>query len=155
MALGGVSIIVAAKIPPVAILSADSLEARIFDGDSNPAVINFDASASYDQDGGNLEFAFDLNADGALGAYNSNPQRSGNFSEKGVYYVGLSVHDVGDWSAPFEEGMVLAIEPILDMPDEKMHIRIEDTVLVTATGVEVLTAAVPKEIDPLLALVKR
>src|SRR5690606_6744517 len=53
----------------------------------------FDASASYDQDGGNLEFAFDLNADGALGAYNSNPQRSGNFSEKGVYYVGLSVRD--------------------------------------------------------------
>jgi len=50
---------------------------------------------------------------------------------------------------------VLAIEPIVDMPDEKMHIRIEDTVLVTATGVEVLTAAVPKEIDPLLALLKR
>ena len=71
------------------------------------------------------------------------------------HYVGLSVHDVGDWNAAFEEGMVLAIEPIVDMPDEKMHIRIEDTVLVTATGVEVLTAAVPKEIDPLLALLKR
>jgi len=66
------------------------------------------------------------------------------------HYVGLSVHDVGDWSLPFEEGMVLAIEPIVDIPDQKLHIRIEDTVLVTATSVEVLSAAVPKEVDALL-----
>jgi Xaa-Pro aminopeptidase len=69
------------------------------------------------------------------------------------HYVGLSVHDVGDWTAPFKEGMVLAIEPIIDLPDEDLHIRIEDTVLVTATGAQVLTAAAPKEIDELLALV--
>lgn len=69
------------------------------------------------------------------------------------HYVGLSVHDVGDWSAPFEEGMVLAIEPILDLPEEGLHIRIEDTVLVTENGVQVLTSAVPKEIDEILALV--
>jgi Xaa-Pro aminopeptidase len=71
------------------------------------------------------------------------------------HYVGLSVHDVGDWSAPFEEGMVLAIEPIVDMPEQQLHIRVEDTVLVTAKGTEVLSTAVPKEIDPLLALLKR
>jgi Xaa-Pro aminopeptidase len=69
------------------------------------------------------------------------------------HYVGLSVHDVGDWSLPFEEGMVLAIEPILDLPDEGLHVRIEDTVRVTAGGAEVLTARVPKAIDALLALV--
>ncbi len=66
------------------------------------------------------------------------------------HYVGLSVHDVGDWSLPFEEGMVLAIEPIIDMPDQQMHIRIEDTILVTATGTEILSSAVPKEVDALL-----
>ena len=71
------------------------------------------------------------------------------------HYVGLSVHDVGDWSLPFQEGMVLAIEPILDTPEQQLHIRVEDTVLVTASGVEVLTAAVPKEIEALLALLKR
>lgn len=69
------------------------------------------------------------------------------------HYVGLSVHDVGDWAAPFEEGMVLAIEPILDLPDEGLHVRIEDTVLVTASGAQVLTGAAPKAIDELLALV--
>jgi Xaa-Pro aminopeptidase len=70
------------------------------------------------------------------------------------HYVGLSVHDVGDWTLPFEEGMVMAIEPIVDQPDEQLHIRIEDTVLVTAKGAEILTAAVPKEIDALLAAMR-
>jgi Xaa-Pro aminopeptidase len=70
------------------------------------------------------------------------------------HYVGLSVHDVGDWNAPFEAGMVLAIEPIIDLPDQHLHIRVEDTILVTPTGAEVLSAGLPKEVDDLLALVK-
>jgi Xaa-Pro aminopeptidase len=71
------------------------------------------------------------------------------------HYVGLSVHDVGDWSLPFEEGMVLAIEPIIDLPDQQLHVRIEDTVLVTATGVEILSAAAPKEVNEVMALLKK
>ena len=71
------------------------------------------------------------------------------------HYVGLSVHDVGDWSAPFETGMVLAIEPIIDLPDQQLHIRIEDTILVTSTGAEILTPGLPKEVDELLALIKK
>ncbi len=62
------------------------------------------------------------------------------------HYVGLSVHDVGDWNAPFEAGMVMAIEPIIDIPEQQLHIRVEDTILVTPTGAEVLTSAVPKEV---------
>jgi Xaa-Pro aminopeptidase len=71
------------------------------------------------------------------------------------HYVGLSVHDVGDWNAPFAAGMVMAIEPIIDIPEQQLHIRVEDTILVTANGAEVLTAAVPKEVDELLRLIKR
>jgi Xaa-Pro aminopeptidase len=41
------------------------------------------------------------------------------------------------------------------MPGQQLHIRIEDTVLVTASGTEVLSTAVPKEIDALLAVLKR
>jgi Xaa-Pro aminopeptidase len=70
------------------------------------------------------------------------------------HYVGLSVHDVGDWNLPFQAGMVMAIEPIVDLPDQKLHIRVEDTILVTDTGAEILTGTVPKEVDPLLALLK-
>ena len=71
------------------------------------------------------------------------------------HYVGLSVHDVGDWNAPFEAGMVMAIEPIIDLPEQQLHIRVEDTILVTPAGAEILTPGLPKEVDELLALIKR
>jgi Xaa-Pro aminopeptidase len=71
------------------------------------------------------------------------------------HYVGLSVHDVGDWNLPFEAGMVMAIEPIIDIPEQQLHIRVEDTILVTPTGAEILSAGLPKEVDEVLALVKR
>ena len=83
--------------------------------------------------------------------------RSHGFDARYAYighYVGMSVHDVGDWNLPFEAGMVMAIEPIVDLPEQKLHIRVEDTILVTAAGAEILTGAVPKEVDPLLALLK-
>lgn len=70
------------------------------------------------------------------------------------HYVGLSVHDVGDWALPFEAGMVMAIEPIIDLPDQQLHIRVEDTILVTPTGAEILTPGLPKEVNELLALIK-
>lgn len=70
------------------------------------------------------------------------------------HYVGMSVHDVGDWDLPLQAGMVLAIEPIIDLPDRKMHIRVEDTVLVTETGTEVLSRAAPKQVNDLLRLAR-
>jgi Xaa-Pro aminopeptidase len=84
--------------------------------------------------------------------------RKHGFDPRNAYtghYVGLSVHDVGDWNLPFAEGMVLAIEPIIDLPDQQLHVRVEDTILVTPTGAEILTPGVPKEVDALLALLKR
>ncbi len=60
--------------------------------------------------------------------------------------VGLSVHDV-PLGGVLKEGMVFAIEPALYYPEKAMGVRIEDTVLITRTGCEVLTAGVPKEIE--------
>lgn len=60
--------------------------------------------------------------------------------------VGLAVHDV-PLGGVLKEGMVFAIEPALYYPEKGFGVRIEDTVLITAAGCEVLTAAVPKEID--------
>jgi Xaa-Pro aminopeptidase len=42
--------------------------------------------------------------------------------------------------------MVFAIEPGLYYPEKNLGIRIEDTVLITKDGCEVLTKDVPKEI---------
>jgi Xaa-Pro aminopeptidase len=71
------------------------------------------------------------------------------------HFVGMGVHDVGDYSLPLEVGMVIAVEPIIEMPEENLHVRIEDTVLITPEGAEVLSAGVPKELDEVLALVGR
>jgi Xaa-Pro aminopeptidase len=71
------------------------------------------------------------------------------------HFVGMSVHDVGDASLAFAPGMVIAVEPILQIPEKNLHVRIEDTVLVTDGDPVVLTAACPKEIDELLALTKQ
>jgi Xaa-Pro aminopeptidase len=60
--------------------------------------------------------------------------------------VGLSVHDV-PLGGVLKEGMVFAIEPGLYDEKRGFGVRIEDTVLITKTGCEVLTAGVPKEID--------
>jgi Xaa-Pro aminopeptidase len=67
----------------------------------------------------------------------------------------MSVHDVGDYSLPLQAGMVIAVEPIIDIPEEDLHVRIEDTVLVTEDGPVILSADVPKELNELLALVGR
>ncbi len=71
------------------------------------------------------------------------------------HYVGMSVHDVGDASLPFQPGMVIAVEPIVEDVSKQLHVRIEDTVLVTEKGPEILTSGVPKEVDDILALVKK
>ena len=60
--------------------------------------------------------------------------------------VGLCVHDV-PLGGVLKEGMVFAIEPALYYPEKGFGVRIEDTVLITKTGCEVLTKDVPKEID--------
>lgn len=62
------------------------------------------------------------------------------------HHVGLATHDVSH-SGPLQEGMVFAIEPGLYYPEKGFGIRIEDTVLITSDGCEVLTREVPKEIE--------
>ena len=82
------------------------------------------------------------------------------------HWLGMDVHDVGlykhgDAARTLEPGMVLTVEPglyfgeHLEEVDPAWHgvgVRIEDDVLVTADGHEVLTAAVPKQIDEIEAL---
>lgn len=61
------------------------------------------------------------------------------------HFVGMSVHDVGTPDT-LQPGMVLTIEPGLYVRERNLGVRIEDTVLVTEQGCEVLTLGVPREI---------
>jgi Xaa-Pro aminopeptidase len=75
------------------------------------------------------------------------------------HFVGISVHDVGGISGawaekPFVAGVVFNVEPILQFPERKIHLRLEDTVVLTEKGSENLTAGVPAELEPLYALIR-
>jgi len=68
------------------------------------------------------------------------------------HYIGMATHDVGMAGIPLKEGMVFTIEPGLYYSEKNLGIRIEDTILVTKDGCEVLSKDVPKEIDEIEAL---
>jgi Xaa-Pro aminopeptidase len=85
------------------------------------------------------------------------------------HWLGMDVHDVGDYKIDnqwrlLEPGMVLTVEPGLYIQptakevDKKWRgigIRIEDDVLVTKKGHEVLTDAAPKEVGEIEALMEK
>jgi len=50
------------------------------------------------------------------------------------HYVGLAVHDEGDYNVPLGPGTVFTIEPGIYIPEEKLGVRIEDIFYVDATG---------------------
>lgn len=60
--------------------------------------------------------------------------------------VGMEVHDVGRPSPTLEPGTIFTIEPAMQIPDERIGIRLEDMILITGTGYENLSASVPIEI---------
>jgi len=68
--------------------------------------------------------------------------------------VGMNVHDVGNSRGPLKPGMVFAVDPQMRVREENLYIRIEDTVLVTEDGVEILTGSAPWELDDVEKLMK-
>jgi Xaa-Pro aminopeptidase len=60
------------------------------------------------------------------------------------HFLGLDVHDIGDYERPLESGMVLTVEPGIYVPDEGIGVRIEDNLVITARGNRVLSKKLPK-----------
>jgi Xaa-Pro aminopeptidase len=61
------------------------------------------------------------------------------------HWVGMAVHDVGPVDGVLRAGMVFSIEPQFRVPEEKIYIRLEDMVLITENGAEVLSDFVPRD----------
>ena len=70
------------------------------------------------------------------------------------HWLGMDVHDVGDYSTPLKPGVVLTIEPGIYLTQENLGVRIEDDVLVTATGAEWLSGRAPKTTDEIERLMR-
>jgi Xaa-Pro aminopeptidase len=91
------------------------------------------------------------------------------FMHRTGHWLGLDVHDVGDYKVGdawrvLEPGMVMTIEPGIYLPAgargvprrfRNIGIRIEDDVVVTKRGAEVLSARAPKDPDQIEALMAR
>jgi Xaa-Pro aminopeptidase len=70
--------------------------------------------------------------------------------------VGLEVHDVGGLQAEtFEPGRVFTIEPQFRIEEERLGIRLEDMILITDKGVEVLSGSLPITVAEIEQAMKR
>lgn len=71
------------------------------------------------------------------------------------HFLGLEVHDAGNYDLPFKEGVIVTVEPGIYIPEEDIGIRIEDVVLVTKDGPKVLSRHIPRTIKEIEAAMAR
>jgi Xaa-Pro aminopeptidase len=62
------------------------------------------------------------------------------------HFLGLNVHDVGDYDRPLEPGVVLTVEPGIYIPREGIGVRIEDDVLITPGGIKILSDKLSRDL---------
>jgi Xaa-Pro aminopeptidase len=70
------------------------------------------------------------------------------------HFIGMEVHDEGDYTEPLQPGMVLSIEQGVAPPDGP-RVAFEDDVIVTEDGYEWISRSIPIEIDEVEALARR
>jgi Xaa-Pro aminopeptidase len=64
------------------------------------------------------------------------------------HYLGMDVHDTGDYEKPMQPGEVFTIEPGIYIQTEKLGVRIEDDYLVMPDGsLKKMSAKIPSTID--------
>lgn len=68
------------------------------------------------------------------------------FPHATTHFLGLDTHDAGDYERPLEPGVVLTVEPGIYVPAEGIGVRLEDDVLITPEGNEVLSARLASEL---------
>ena len=72
------------------------------------------------------------------------------------HYLGVDVHDLGpSFQQPIPEGAVLTVEPGIYIEEEKMGIRIENNIWLTASGNVDLMKNIPITADDIEALMKK
>ncbi|HXR49549.1 MAG TPA: M24 family metallopeptidase, partial [Verrucomicrobiae bacterium] len=62
------------------------------------------------------------------------------------HFLGLNVHDVGDYERPLEAGVVMTVEPGIYIPEEGIGVRIEDDVLITSAGIKILSEKLSRDL---------
>lgn len=63
------------------------------------------------------------------------------------HWVGMATHDVGHDAGPLRPGMVFTIEPALRVPEEQVYIRLEDLIVITDKGADVVSGDLPMDVE--------
>lgn len=71
------------------------------------------------------------------------------------HFLGLEVHDVGVYDEPLTAGTIITIEPGIYIQEENLGIRIEDDVLITANGYQILSNHIPRTIEEIEAVMAK
>lgn len=71
------------------------------------------------------------------------------------HFIGLDVHDVGFFAEPMQIGNAFTVEPGIYIPEENLGIRLENNIVITATGNDDLMKNIPLEADEIEALMNK
>lgn len=71
------------------------------------------------------------------------------------HFLGLDVHDVGDWTKPVQVGNVFTVEPGIYIREENLGIRLENNIVITANGNDDLFKDFPLEAEEIEAVMNR
>jgi Xaa-Pro aminopeptidase len=71
------------------------------------------------------------------------------------HFVGLDVHDAGDYEKPIPQNAIFTVEPGVYLPKQGFGVRIEDEVLMTDQGYRLLTTAIPRKLEEVESWVAR
>lgn len=75
-----------------------------------------------------------------------NPDSTVYYPHSTSHFLGLDVHDVGDYGAVIHANMVLTVEPGIYIEEEGIGIRVEDNILITEGGYRNLSEQLPREL---------
>ena len=88
-------------------------------------------------------------------AYEAAARRALEFPYHLSHPVGMAVHDVGHYRGELlRPGIVLTVDPQLIIPEERRYVRVEDTVVITDSGIDNLTEQAPLDLDAIEALMR-
>jgi Xaa-Pro aminopeptidase len=82
----------------------------------------------------------------------ANPAYKKYFMHNTSHFIGLDVHDVGNFYKPVQEGMIFTVEPGIYIREENLGIRLEDNIVIQRDGVINLMKNIPLDSDEIEAL---
>lgn len=63
------------------------------------------------------------------------------------HWLGMATHDVGAYQVKLAPGMAFTVEPGIYLPEENFGVRIEDVVVITKDGYDLLSSSIPRSVD--------